>query len=141
MKHYIIILASLCLLSFAKGPGEIEIPESIKRTFEQKFPNAIDVKWESDTDSHYEVGFILDGKEKTAVFTLDGNFKEIETEIKNIELPKRVLKSIEKKFPLSKVSFAQKIQRANNVVVYEVEVNTGIEEIDITLDQYGFEVD
>ena len=40
MKHYIIILASLCLLSFAKGPGEIEIPESIKRTFEQKFPKS-----------------------------------------------------------------------------------------------------
>lgn len=141
MKKYILILASFCLLSFTKGPGEIEIPESIKRTFEQKFPNAIDVKWESDTENHYEVGFILDGKEKTAVFLLDGTFKEIETEIKVIELPKRVLKSIEKKFPLSTINFAQKIQRANNVVVYEVEVNTGIEEIDITLDMYGFEVD
>lgn len=138
-------LSYLTILSlffvFTGLAGEIVIPESIKRSFEQKFPNAHEVKWDGDSETHYEVGFIMDGKEKLAVFLLDGTFKEIETEIKVSELPKRIIKSVERKYPLSKIAFALKIQRSNNSIVYEVEVNTGIEEIDITLDAMGYEVD
>jgi hypothetical protein len=141
MKRLIYIFALLVFSVFTMHAGVIEIPESIKRSFEQKFPNAQGVKWDGDSETHYEVGFIMDGREKLAVFSLDGTFKEIETEIKVIELPRRVVKAVEKKYPLSKIAFALKIQRSNNSVVYEVEVNTGIEEIDITLDSMGFEVD
>ena len=141
MKKYILLVASVWLVTFNLVAGEIEIPESIKKSFTQKFPTAHDIKWDGDSESHYEVGFVLDGKDKIAVFLPDGTFKEIETEIKVSEIPKRVLNSVNRKFPLSKIAFALKIQRSNNTTVYEVEVNTGIEEIDITLDSMGFEVD
>lgn len=141
MKRYIFLAASICLFAFNSVAGEIEIPEAIKRSFVQKFPTAHDVKWDGDADTHYEVGFVLDGKDKIAVFLPDGTFKEIETEIKITELPKRVIKSIDRKFPLSKIAFALKIQRSNNTTVYEVEVRTGVEDIDVTLDAMGFEVD
>jgi hypothetical protein len=136
--RYLIIAASLVMLSFTGGK---EIPASIKRSFVALFPKAHNVKWDGDSRSHYEAGFVQDGKDNIAVFLPDGTFKEIETEIKNSEIPKRVLKAVNKKYPLSKISFALKIQRSNNTVVYDLEVNTGIEEVDITLDTMGYEVD
>lgn len=141
MKKLVLILICLFSIAIEIKAGEIEIPVAIKKSFIQKFPSAQDVRWEGDAETHYEVGFILDGKEKTAIFLVDGTFKETETEIKVSELPKRVIKSINKKFPLAKIAFALKIQRGNNAVVYEVAVDTGIEEVDVTLDPLGYEVD
>ena len=137
-----IALIIVCSFLFASNviAGEIEIPMAIKKSFIQKFPLAQDVRWDGDAETHYEVGFVIDGKEKIAIFLVDGTFKETETEIRISELPKRVVKAINKKFPLSKISFALKIQRGNNAVVYEVAVDTGIEEVDVTLDAMGFEV-
>ena len=126
------------MLSFKGGK---EIPASIKKSFIARFPLAHHVRWDGDSRSQYEVGFVQDGKDNIAVFLPDGTFKEIETEIKQSEIPKRVLKAVSKKYPLSKVSFALKIQRSNNTTVYDLEVNTGVEEIDITLDTMGYEVD
>jgi len=140
MKKIIVIIGCSLLLASNSIAGEIEIPMAIKKSFIQKFPMAQDVRWDGDTETHYEVGFVIDGKEKTAIFLVDGTFKETETEIKIAELPKRVIKSVNKKFPLAKISFALKIQRGNNSVVYEVAVDTGIEEVDVTLDSMGFEV-
>ncbi len=139
-KLFFIALFSILSLSTAMA-GEIELPEAVKKNFEVRFPNASNIRWDGDSDTHYEVGFVMEGKEKIAVFLPDGTFKEIETEIKSNEIPKRVLKAIDKKFPLSTVTFALKIQRSNNSTVYELEVNTGLEEIDITLDPMGYEVD
>lgn len=141
MKHIFIFLVCFCLNTHSLFAGEIEIPESVKKSFVQKFPSAQDVRWDGDATTHYEVEFVIDGKEKTAIFLVDGTFKEIETEIKLSELPKRVVKSIEKKFPLSKIVFALKVQRRNNSDAYVVAVDTGIEELDITLDAMGYEVE
>jgi hypothetical protein len=134
----ILIIVSLVIMSFTGGK---EIPAAIKKSFIKLFPSAHNVKWDGDPRTHYEAGFIQDGKDNIAVFLPDGTFKEIETEIRAAEIPRRVLKAVSKKYPLSKISFALKIQRSNNTIVYDLEVNTGIEEIDITLDAMGFEVD
>jgi len=136
--RYVLTIVSLMMLSFTGGK---EVPAAIKKSFVKLFPSAHNVKWDGDARSQYEAGFKQDGRENIAVFLPDGTFKEIETEIKTAELPKRVLKAVSKKYPLSKISFALKIQRSNNSTVYDLEVNTGVEEIDITLDSMGFEVD
>jgi hypothetical protein len=134
----VLAIVSLMMLSFTGGK---EIPSAIKKNFVKLFPSAHNVKWDGDPRTHYEAGFVQDGKDNIAVFLPDGTFKEIETEIKTSEIPKRVLKAVGKKYPLSKISFALKIQRSNNTTVYDLEVNTGVEEIDITLDTMGYEVD
>ncbi len=134
---FIIILLS----GFLCKAEIIEIPEVIKKSFEEKFPNARNAKWDSSAEKQFEVGFELNGKENVAVFLMDGTFKEIETEIKISEIPIRIKKSISKKFPLSKITYAIKVHRANDKIVYDLEVNTGIELLDITLDIMGFEVD
>ncbi|MBK6521875.1 MAG: PepSY-like domain-containing protein [Bacteroidia bacterium] len=136
--RYLAIIVSVMMLSFTGG---IEIPASIKRSFVQRFPTAHNIRWEGTAQTHYEVGFVDEGKDKIAVFLPDGTFKETETEIKTSEIPKRVLKAVGKKYPLSKISFALKIQRSNNTTVYDLEVNTGVEDLDITLDPMGYEVD
>jgi hypothetical protein len=136
--RYLILVIGVMMLSFTGGK---EIPASIKKSFVKRFPTAHDIRWEGDSQTHYEVGFVDEGKDKVAVFLADGTFKEIETEIRISEIPKRVLKAVNKRFPLSKISFALKIQRSNNAIVYDLEVNTGIEDIDITLDAMGYEVE
>ncbi len=136
--RYLVVLVSLVMMSFTGGK---EIPASIKRSFSTRFPTAHNIRWEGSSNTHYEVGFVQDGKDNVAVYLPDGTFKEIETEIKTSELPKRVIKAVNKKFPLSKIGFALKIQRSNNTVVYDIEVRTGVEEVDITLDPMGFEVE
>src|ERR1043165_500086 len=135
--RYVFLMVSVVLMSFTGGK---EIPAAIKKNFVKLFPSAHNVKWDGDA-SHYEAGFVQDGKDNIAVFLPDGTFKEIETEIRSTDIPKRVIKAVSKKYPLSKITFALKIQRSNNTTVYDLEVNTGIEEIDITLDTMGFEVD
>ncbi len=141
MRKIIFVFVFTVVSSVTAMAGEIELPEAVKKNFEVRFPNASNIRWDGDSETHYEVGFVMEGKEKIAVFLPDGTFKEIETEIKSHEIPKRVLKAIDKKFPLATVTFALKIQRSNNSTVYELEVNTGLEEIDITLDPMGYEVD
>ena len=136
-----VLVIVTCLVMMTSFKGVKEVPASIKRSFNTRFPTAHNIRWEESTGTHYEVGFVQDGKDNVAVFLADGTLKEIETEIKTTELPKRVIKSVNKKFPLSKIGFALKIERSNNTVVYDIEVRTGVEDIDITLDPMGFEVD
>jgi hypothetical protein len=135
---FLVVAAGLIMLSFTGGK---EIPASIRKSFVQRFPAAHNIRWDGDAKTQYEVGFVQDGKDNIAVFLPDGTFKEIETEIKIADLPKRVVKAVNKKYPLSKIGFALKIQRSNNTVVYDLEVKTGVEDLDITLDPMGFEVD
>ncbi len=136
-----LIIPILILFQLSLRADVIEIPEVIKKNFEELFPGVRSVKWETIGANQFEAGFTLNGKEVVAVFMNDGTFKEIETEIHTKEVPVRVQKAVLKKFPLSKITYAVKVERKNNVIVYDLEVDTGIERLDITLNSMGYEVD
>jgi len=62
------------------------VPEKVKSAFAGKFPNASSVKWDKENDEEWEAEFKMDGKEYSANFTVDGNWKETEYEIKKSEI-------------------------------------------------------
>ncbi|MGE0569243.1 MAG: PepSY-like domain-containing protein [Bacteroidia bacterium] len=135
------VFSILIILSLVSNkPKDIELPEAVKKTFLKLFPNAKEVKWEGDANSYYEIGFINQGADNTARILPDGSVKEIETTVKVSEVPLRIVKALQKKFPKSQITFAVKISRPDNSTVYDLEINTGLELLDITMSTLGYEV-
>jgi hypothetical protein len=137
MKTLIILVLSI--LFSASTLKAIEVPDAIKKAFQQKFPTAKKVKWEKEGSNDYEASFLLNGKELSALYSPDGQLKETETEISISEIPKVVVDALNKKYPNVKIDEAAKIERADNSIVYETEVKINKKKTDLLFDQNGNE--
>ena len=137
MKNLIILV--LGLLFSASTLKATEVPDVIEKAFQQKFPTAKKVKWEKEKSNDYEVSFVLNDKEVSALYSPDGQLKEKETEISISEIPKVVVDALNKKYPNVKIDEASKIERADNSIVYETEVKINKKKTDLLFDQNGNE--
>lgn len=137
MKNLIILV--LGLLFSSSTLKAIEVPDVIEKAFQQKFPSAKKVKWEKEKSNDYEVSFILNNNEVSALYSPDGQLKETETEISISELPKAVVDALNKKHPNVKIDEAAKIERSDNSVVYETEVKINKKKTDLLFDENGNE--
>ena len=137
MKKLIIIVVGI-LLS-ASTINATEVPDTIEKAFQQKFPNAKKVKWEKEKSNDYEASFVLNDKEVSVLYSPDGQLKETETEISISELPKAVVDAMNKKYPNVKIDEAAKIERSDNTVVYETEIKINRKTTDLLFDQNGNE--
>lgn len=137
MKNLIILVMGLLFSSSTLKA--IEVPEAIEKAFQQKFPTAKKVKWEKEKSNDYEVSFVLNNKEVSALYSPDGQLKETETEISISELPKAVVDALNKKYPNVKIEEVAKIERSDNTVVYETEVKINKKKTDLLFDQNGNE--
>lgn len=116
-----------------------EVPDAIEKAFQQKFPTAKKVKWEKEKNNDYEASFVMNDKEVSALYSPDGQLKEIETEIPVSEIPKAVLDALHTKYPNSKIDEAARIERSDNSVVYETEVKINKKRTDLLFDVNGNE--
>ena len=137
MKNVIILVVGL--LFSATTIKAIEVPAAIQNAFQQKFPTAKKVKWEKEKSNDYEVSFVLNGKEVSALYSPEGQLKETETEISISELPKAVIDALNKKYPNIRIDEAAKIERADNSIIYETEVKIKKKKTDVLIDQNGNE--
>ena len=117
-----------------------EVPEVVKKAFQQKFPTAKKVKWEKEKNNDFEASFILNDKEISAVYTIDGQLKETETEIAVSELPKSVIDALAKKDANAKIEEAEKIERSDNTIIYETEVKINKKKTELLFDANGNEI-
>ena len=117
-----------------------EVPEVVKKVFQQKFPTAKKVKWEKEKNNDFEASFILNDKEVSAVYSIDGQLKETETEIAVSELPKSVIDALVKKDANAKIEEAEKIERSDNTIIYETEVKINKKKRELLFDSNGNEV-
>jgi hypothetical protein len=117
-----------------------EVPEVVKKAFQQKFPTAKKVKWEKEKNNDFEASFILNDKEISAVYSIDGQLKETETEIAVSELPKSVIDALEKKDANAKIEEAEKIERSDNTIIYETEVKINNKKTELLFDSNGNEI-
>ena len=123
-------------LASAQKMNEADVPASVKSAFAKKYPGAKVEKWEKE-GADYEAEFDLCKVESSAVFDANGNFKELEQEIKSSELPKAVKDYCAKMYAGYKLSEAAKITDSNGKVMYEVEMSKGKEEFDVIFDDKG----
>jgi hypothetical protein len=117
-----------------------EVPEVVKDAFKKKFPVAKKVKWEKEKNNDFEASFILNDKEISAVYSMDGQLKETETEIAISELPKSVIDALAKKDANAKIEEAEKIERSDNTIVYETEVKINKKKTELLFDSNGNEI-
>ena len=117
-----------------------EVPEVVKKAFQQKFPTAKKVKWEKEKNNDFEASFILNDKEVSAVYSIDGQLKETETEIAVSELPKSVIDALVKKDANAKIEEAEKIERSDNTIIYETEVKINKKKTELLFDSSGNEI-
>ena len=119
-KASLIIIGTLAVTSlFAQTKTNQNIPLNVKNAFAKQFPSVKNVKWNKE-DSNFEASFDLNGLDNSALFNLDGNILETETEIK--DLPKDILAAVKAKYPNQKVLEIAKITNSKSVVTYEVEI-------------------
>jgi ribosomal protein S17E len=97
MKN-LIILAIFCLgLSFTAS-AQKSAPEAVTKAFAQKFATAKSVKWDNESANEWEAEFMMNGKEMTSSFDLNGKWLETETEISSKDLPAAVAATLAREF-------------------------------------------
>ena len=99
-----------------------QTPTAVQNTFKKKYPNATAVEWEAEADGTYEAAFKLNKKHMAAIFDAKGTWLETETAIKPKKLPKAVQAGIAATFPGFEIDEAEKIEKPDGTIEYEVEV-------------------
>lgn len=122
----------LGLLAQEKEGKTITPPSPVKASFEKTFSGVSKVKWEKEGDD-YEVSFVQQKKELTAVFDSQGIWKETEEEIKASDLPPVIIQYVKAHYTGARIKEAAKITKPGNVINYEAEVN----EVDVIFDGQG----
>ena len=138
MKKPIALVLAFFVLTFttkAQEVKEADVPAIVKEAFAKKYPGA-NAKWEKE-ESDFEAEFKLDKIESSAVFALDGTFKELEQEMQVADLSKIIRDYCDKNYTGYKLSEAAKITKANGKILYEAEMSKGKEEFDVLFDDKG----
>lgn len=130
---------ALCLgftIANAQDVKEAEVPANVKKGFSTKYPGSKVDQWEKE-GTEYEAEFHLNKVESSAVFSAEGNFKELEQEIKTTVLPKAATDYCTKNYVGYKLSEAAKITDAAGKVTFEAEMEKGKEHFDVIFDDKG----
>lgn len=138
MKILAILMVAVMIItqSCAQTTAEKDVPAKVKTTFSQKFPNAKRIKWDKENETEWEVEFKLDGKEYSANFTSDGTWKETEYEIKETEIPIEVKNILDNEFAGYEIDEVEILETTEGKL-YEIELEKGKSEIEVTIDPSG----
>lgn len=126
----------LVFLFSCENNYEKEVPEEIRLSFKESYPNASDVVW-----SLKELGYEVDFKEESGAVELeydkDGKIVEEEVIISEAELPDNIIKYLEENYPQLHIGEAS-IEKNNGETVYELELLNGFfRDIELEFDING----
>ena len=111
----------------------ISVPEVVKKSFTQKFPQASHVIWEKE-NGNYEANWGgKSNEDNTAMYTPSGTFIEIGRAISVNDLPSSATDYLKKTYKNVSISEASKITDAKGKVTYEAEVKGK----DVVFDENG----
>lgn len=147
MKALLTITLSLStLLIFADGKEKKvkaeNVPEKVQATYAEKFPDADKAQWVMEEEKEgitYEVEFTMDGKNMEATFTEGGEWLETETEISTADMSGAMMLVLEAKYSTHMVEGdkAQRIEKADGTILYEVIFQNSSEEVEMTFTESG----
>lgn len=116
----ILVGLMLCITVGAMAQKSIA-PEAAKAAFAKAYPNATKIKWEKE-DGNFEVTFVINGNEISAIYTAKGVLQEVEQEMKASELPAAVTTYMKDHYKGMKVTSGAKITKSDGGVNYEAAV-------------------
>lgn len=113
------------------------VPKAVNDAFRNKYPKAKKVEWEQEEDGIFEAEFRLSGKELSAEFKKDGTWLCTESELKRKHLPDAIIDSINEHFKGYKIDEVERIERPEEIIQYELELEKGKSEINAFFAQDG----
>ena len=132
---------SLLLLYACTAAGiyaqKVTVPVVVTNAFNTKFPGAKEVKWEKENSKELEANFKLDNTNVSANFGLDGSWKETETTINASDLPAAVTNVVNTKYPGAVIFLAEKIEKPDSKVLYEVNIKVKGKKKELEMDGEG----
>lgn len=139
MKKFILLLVcvSFVMSTIAQETKKVEVPAAAKTAFAAKFPQAQKVVWGMEKAGEYEAEFVLNGVESSAVYDASGSLMEIETELKESELPLPIKTALGKDFAGYKIGEIAKNTDAKGIVVYELEASRDKKSYELVFDNAG----
>lgn len=136
MKNFMlftVLFVGFTIQSYAQKSESEVVPEKVLTTFNTKFPKAKKIEWEMENESEWEAEFKMDGKEYSANFSVGGEWKETEFEIKKSDIPENIIAILVSNltdYELKKAEVAETISGKS----YEFEVEQKEEEFEVVID-------
>ncbi len=135
-----IILLTLSIGFYTASAQVINIPESSKKSFAEKYPKATKIEWGNNVTSYF-ARFNIGSVGYTAHYHLDGNWEYTERSLTKSQLPAAVLEAYTKSRSADWDDESSGYEEnSHNEKVYRIEAKKGVEKKYIFFDKNGKEV-
>ena len=136
MKKIIFLLSIVFMTSctYAGNP-----PAAVQKAFEQKFPNAANVKWDKENAHEYEASFEWKGDKLSANFSDTGEWLETESPTTFNALPEKVQSVFNASHKGATVKAVAKIETSKGITKFEVEIKQGVKTVEFFYNSDGTE--
>jgi uncharacterized membrane protein YkoI len=136
MKKNTFILAALLMAFSFTAYSQSRVPAVVKTAFNKKFPNVKKAHWAMEGKTEWEAEFKMNGKDMSANFDLQGNWKETETNLKDTRLSMKAMETLSSQFPgytVKDVAFTETPKYS----AYEIVIEKGESKLEVTIDKQG----
>jgi SHS2 domain-containing protein len=135
---YPILLIFMMLFSCGMPIGDPT--EEVLKTFQQKYPDVEEVKWNIDKNGMFEAKFKVYGEKYRADFLPTGKWIETENDLKYDHLPKAVRDAIERDFDKDDIEEIEQVVHHEKGIFYDVEFDIKGGKMDIEFNAIGQQI-
>lgn len=128
-------MALVC--AYATSFAQSKAPNAVTTTFNQKFPNAINVKWDKENAHEYEASFEWKAEKHSTNFSETGEWLETESPITFNQLPEKVQTAFNASHKGTTIKAVAKIETSKGQTQYEVEIKQGLKPVEFFYDANG----
>ncbi len=136
IKKLMILLVLVSTMSITACAQNKNVPEEVKTTFNQKFPDAKKVSWDKENAKEWEAEFKMNGKKYSANFDNKGNWKETEYKISKSDIPAAVNKTLIGEFNDYNIEEGEVSETANGIV-YEFALENDEVDMEVAISAKG----
>lgn len=133
----IIFVAVAFICAYATSFAQSKTPNAVTITFNQKFPNASNVKWDKENAHEYEASFVWKGEKHSANFNDTGEWLETESPITFNQLPEKVQAAFNASHKVTTIKAVAKIETSKGQTQYEVEIKQGLKTVEFFYEANG----
>ena len=133
----IIFVAVAFICAYATSFAQSKTPNAVTITFNQKFPNASNVKWDKENAHEYEGSFVWKGENHSANFNDTGEWLETESPITFNQLPEKVQTAFNASHKVTTIKAVAKIETSKGQTQYEVEIKQGLKTVEFFYEANG----
>lgn len=138
MKNtFFVAFALVC--AYATVFAQNKTPMAVTTAFNQKFPNAANVKWDKENAHEYEASFEWKSEKHSANFSDTGEWLETESPSSFNQLPEKVKTAFNASHKNETVKAVSKIETSKGKTLYEVEITKGAKTVELFYNADGTE--